>query len=60
MNADQLDDAYTTLCHNIDAVGEQGTSLYLARVAMLLILESEPSVVKAALQAALPTPKGRE
>lgn len=40
MNAQQLDEAYTRLCHALDAAGEARAPAVLARLALLLMQET--------------------
>lgn len=39
MNAQELDDAYTRLCHALTEAGEAQTPMVLARLALLLMQE---------------------
>ena len=39
MNAQELDDVYTQLCHGLTAAGEAETPQVLARLVLLLLLQ---------------------
>ncbi|MEO7007587.1 MAG: hypothetical protein ABI156_00430 [Caldimonas sp.] len=40
MNAQELDDVYTQLCHALTAAGEEKTALVLARLSLLLMQQA--------------------
>ncbi len=40
MNATELDDAYTRLCHGLTAAGEAATPKILARLVLLLMTQA--------------------
>jgi len=40
MDAQELDDVYTQLCHGLTAAGEAQTPKILARLALLLLLQA--------------------
>ena len=40
MNAQELDDVYTQLCHGLTAAGEAETPNVLARLVLLLLLQA--------------------
>lgn len=52
MTTEELDEAYTLLCQQVARAGEPQAALYLARLAVLLILECDPERVKAAIASA--------
>jgi hypothetical protein len=40
MNAQELDDVYTQLCHGLTTAGEAATEKILARLVLLLLLQA--------------------
>ncbi|MFE7762271.1 hypothetical protein [Streptomyces sp. NPDC057438] len=59
MNAEQLDEIYSEICHRMTAAGEDGALLYLSRLALLLAHEVDDAErVRTAVEAAA-TPVGR-
>lgn len=57
MNAAELDEVYSALCHRLTAVGEQHAPLYLCRLALLLANEvGDTTAIHRALDAAQPSP----
>lgn len=53
MNAADLDDIYSTICHRMTAAGESDALLYLGRLALLLVNEiGDPAIIHRALDAA--------
>lgn len=47
MNAQELDDVYTQLCHGLTAAGEAATPRILARLSLLLLLQVPSAQVAA-------------
>jgi hypothetical protein len=55
VNADELDEVYSELCHRMTAQGEEGALLYLGRLVLLLANEvGDADKVSAAIRAAEP------
>lgn len=53
MNAAELDDIYSAICHRMTAAGESEALLYLGRLTLLLVNEiGDPAVIRRALDAA--------
>lgn len=50
MTDQELDDAYTATCRTLAEVGEERSRLYLARLALLLMLElDDPAAIQRAI-----------
>jgi hypothetical protein len=47
MNAQELDDVYTQLCHALTAAGEARTAQVLARLALLLMQQASSAAAVA-------------
>jgi hypothetical protein len=51
MNADQLGEIYTQVCHAMTRVGEDSTELFLSRLVLLLMHEiGEPERIRKAVE----------